>query len=86
VIEESDKEAIVGDDWNSLQAHRKVFGVIGIALCAEYPDLSLAMQHFQKAVYSSAPPYPHLLATKCFAFEVRKYTPLTSFMSLTDAV
>jgi hypothetical protein len=52
-------------DWEDLQAHRKIFGVIGIVHCQKYTDLSQAIKEFREVTQR----YPTSLHSACFGFE-----------------
>eukprot|EP01114_Cavostelium_apophysatum_P012728 TRINITY_DN2914_c0_g1_i2.p1 TRINITY_DN2914_c0_g1~~TRINITY_DN2914_c0_g1_i2.p1 ORF type:complete len:1117 (-),score=390.23 TRINITY_DN2914_c0_g1_i2:29-3379(-) len=53
------------DVWGNFQAHRKTYCVIGIVLCNQFPDLSIAKHQFLNVLRS----YPSSITSKCFAFE-----------------
>eukprot|EP01117_Protostelium_nocturnum_P009475 TRINITY_DN3378_c0_g3_i2.p1 TRINITY_DN3378_c0_g3~~TRINITY_DN3378_c0_g3_i2.p1 ORF type:complete len:1080 (+),score=351.46 TRINITY_DN3378_c0_g3_i2:157-3396(+) len=54
-----------------LQSHRRIFCLVGIALCHQFPDLQQANSMFNDI----ASHYPSLVASKCFAFEPMQEQP-----------
>ncbi|KAF9137852.1 hypothetical protein BGX30_009846 [Mortierella sp. GBA39] len=55
------------------QMHRRVFGVIGIMDCQEWPDgnMTAGYQHFQQLLTK----YPSAVANQCFAFDPSEQHP-----------
>ncbi|KAG0291097.1 hypothetical protein BGZ96_005499 [Linnemannia gamsii] len=55
------------------QMHRRVFGVIGIMDCQEWPDgnMTAGYQHFQQLLNK----YPSAVANQCFAFDPSEQHP-----------
>lgn len=72
VYSKEDLNELNKDEWGYFRGNRRVLGVVGIVMCEQFPDLSVAVNEFTSIVQQH---FKNNAAVKCFAFHPLRDQP-----------